>query len=58
LSIKFDLWHKHQVNQDWLESIPFWEYQDFLKKLNFAIEDKNKKNVEKSGMKEAFSFGK
>jgi len=56
--IKFDLWNKHNVDPEWVEKLPFYEYQLWIEKINESTEDKNKKNTEKSGKKEAFSFGR
>jgi len=40
---------------DYLEELPFYEYQLFIDKLNEKIERENKK-VEQNGLVETFSF--
>jgi hypothetical protein len=42
----------------WLESIPFYEYQIFLDKLNSAIELENAEIQAGDGVKQLFSFTK
>ena len=54
--IKFRLWNEHKMDPGWLESIPFYEYQIWLDKLNDSIEKENKKALADSGKSEIFSF--
>jgi hypothetical protein len=42
---------------DTLESLPFYEYQIFIEKLNNKIENENKKNSQ-GDLVEAFAFSK
>jgi hypothetical protein len=56
--IKFRLWKEHGLDPEWIESIPFYEYQIWIDKLNDAIEEENAENRAKSGVKELFSFTK
>jgi hypothetical protein len=51
------LWNEHDFDISHLESLPFYEYQVFIEKLNSKIEEENKKNSSE-GMVEAFSLGK
>ena len=46
------------MSPDWLESIPFYEYQIWLDKLNDAVEKENKQRLADSGQVEVFSFSK
>jgi len=43
---------------DSVETLPFYEYQLVVQKLNKHIEEQNKRNMERNGLKEAFSFSK
>ena len=52
------MWKEHGFDPAWIESIPFYEYQIWLDKLNDAVEKENKKNLEDSGQTEVFSFSK
>ena len=56
--IKFRLWKEHQVSPEWLESIPFYEYQIWLDKLNDAVEKENRKRLSETGQVEVFNFSK
>lgn len=56
--IKFRLWNEHNLDPAWLESIPFYEYQLWVGKLNKYIDEKNRKKSEVDGLKEAFNFSK
>ena len=56
--LKFRMWKEHGLDPAWIESIPFYEYQIWLDKLNDAVEKENKKNLEDSGQTEVFSFSK
>jgi len=56
-NIKFRLWEEFKLSIDFIEKIPFYEYQIFIDNLNKKIEENNKK-IEKEGMIEAFSFTK
>ena len=55
--IKFRLWEEFKLSIDTLESLPFYEYQLFIDKLNEKIERENKK-VEQGDLVEAFTFSK
>jgi hypothetical protein len=55
--IKFRLWEEFKVSIDSLESLPFYEYQMYIDKLNKKIEDQNQKNAQ-GDLVEAFSFTK
>ena len=55
--IKFRLWEEFKLSIDNLESLPFYEYQLFIDKLNEKIERENKK-VEQGDLVEAFTFSK
>lgn len=50
------MWKEHGMDPSWIESIPFYEYQIWIEKLNKAIEQDNKEKIEESGKKEVFSF--
>jgi hypothetical protein len=54
--LKFRLWKEHEVNPEWIESIPFYEYQIWIEKLNIFIEKENKKSLNESGKTELFNF--
>jgi hypothetical protein len=56
--IKFRLWKEHNLDPAWLESIPFYEYQLWVSKLNKYIDERNRKKSEGDGLKEAFNFSK
>jgi G:T-mismatch repair DNA endonuclease (very short patch repair protein) len=56
--IKFRLWREHNLDPNWVESIPFYEYQIWLEKLNQAIEKENRSILEETGKKEIFNFSK
>ena len=56
--LKFRLWREHDLDPAWIESLPFFEYQMWIEKLNLAIEKENKKTMEESGQTEVFSFSK
>ena len=54
--IKFRLWYEHKIDPDWLESIPFYEYQIWIDKLNDTIEKKNTEAQAESGVTQLFNF--
>ena len=56
--IKFRLWKEHELSPEWIESLPFYEYQIWIDKLNDVIEIENSEAKSKSGFKEVFSFSK
>jgi len=56
--LKFRLWNEHGLNPDWIESIPFYEYQIWIEKLNDVIEKQNEESLEGEGKKQLFSFSK
>jgi hypothetical protein len=54
--IKFRLWHEHKIDPNWLESLPFYEYQIWLDKLNAAIEQENADKQTEEGVKQLFNL--
>jgi hypothetical protein len=56
--IKFRLWYEHEADPEWIEKIPFYEYQIWIEKLNVSIEKENKRMMEESGKQEVFNFKK
>jgi hypothetical protein len=54
--LKFRLWKEHGVDPEWIESIPFYEYQIWIEKLNIFIEKENKRSLQESGKTELFNF--
>ena len=56
--IKFRLWKEHGLDPEWIESIPFYEYQIWIDKLNEVIEQDNAQAKADGGIKEVFSFSK
>ena len=56
--VKFRLWKEHNLSLDWIEEIPFYEYQIWVDKLNELIEKQNQDSIEKDGKKQVFSFSK
>jgi hypothetical protein len=58
LDIKFRLFYEHKVDQNWIENIPYYEYQIFLDNLNKKIEAENVEAQSADGLKQIFSFSK
>jgi hypothetical protein len=56
--IKFRMWKEHGLDPNWIETIPFYEYQIWIDKLNLYIEKENKQTMEDSGQVEVFNFKK
>ena len=56
--LKFRMWKEHGLDPEWVEKIPYYEYQIWLDKLNLAIEKENKEALEESGKTEVFRFTK
>ena len=56
--LKFRMWKEHGLDPNWIESIPYYEYQIWIDKLNKAVEKENRENLEESGKKELFNFSK
>ena len=56
--LKFRLWNEHKLDPEWIEKIPYYEYQIWLEKLNRVVEKENKEAQEESGQNEVFSFSK
>lgn len=56
--IKFRLWKEHGLDPEWVESIPYYEYQIWIDKLNSAIELENAENQAAGGLTQLFSFTK
>ncbi len=52
------MWKEHGLDPNWVESIPFYEYQIWIEKLNQAVEKDNKEALEESGKIELFNFAK
>jgi hypothetical protein len=52
------LWYEHKLDPDWIESIPYYEFQIWLEKLNKAIEARNAELQTEDGKKQVFSFSK
>jgi len=52
------LWKEHGLDPEWIESIPFYEYQIWIDKLNEVIEQDNAQAKAEGGIKEVFSFSK
>ena len=52
------MWKEHGLDPNWVESIPFYEYQIWIDKLNDAIEKENKEALAESGKIELFNFSK
>lgn len=46
------------MDPEWLESIPFYEYQIWIDKLNDVIELQNQEALEGEGKKQLFSFNR
>jgi hypothetical protein len=58
LAIKFRLFYEHGVDMNWIENIPYYEYQIFLDNLNKKIEVENMESQSADGLKQVFSFSK
>jgi len=56
--LKFRMWKEHGLDPNWIESIPYYEYQMWIEKLNQAVERENRESLEESGKKELFNFSK
>jgi hypothetical protein len=56
--IKFRLWKEHGLDPEWIETIPFYEYQIWIDKLNAVIEVENAEAQSKDGLKQIFNFTK
>lgn len=56
--MKFRLWNEHGLDPDWVERIPYYEYQIWIDKLNLAIEVDNQEVLADSGKKTVFSLRK
>jgi hypothetical protein len=56
--LKFRLWKEHGLDPKWVESIPFYEYQIWVDKINVYVEKENKRIQEESGQTEVFNFKK
>ena len=52
------MWREHGIDPEWLESIPFYEYQIWLNKLNDTIEAENAEAQNEGGMKQVFNLKK
>ena len=52
------MWNEHGLDPNWIESIPFYEYQIWIEKINKAVERENKEALEESGKIELFNFSK
>ena len=58
MAIKFRLFYEHGVDMNWIESIPYYEYQIFLDNINKKIEAENMEAQSADGLKQVFSFSK
>jgi hypothetical protein len=56
--LKFRMWKEHGLDPNWIESIPYYEYQMWIDKLNQSVEKENREALEESGKKELFNFSK
>jgi hypothetical protein len=56
--IKFRLWKEHGLDPEWIESIPYYEFQIWIEKLNSAIEIENAENQAAGGLTQLFNFTK
>ena len=52
------MWKEHGLDPNWIESIPYYEYQIWIDKLNQAVERENREALEELGKKELFNFSK
>lgn len=58
MDIKFRLFYEHDLDMNWIENVPYYEYQIFLANLNKKIETENLENQESEGLKQLFNFSK
>jgi len=56
--IKFRLWREHGIDPTFLESLPFYEYQLWIEKINESIEIESQEDMESKGFKQVFSLKK
>jgi G:T-mismatch repair DNA endonuclease (very short patch repair protein) len=56
--LKFRLWNEHKLDPEWIEKIPYYEFQIWLDKINKSVEKQNKENMEDAGQSEVFNFSK
>jgi len=56
--LKFRLWKEHGLDPEWIESIPYYEFQIWIDKLNLAIEVDNQEALSEAGKSTVFSFRK
>jgi len=56
--LKFRLWKEHGLDPEWIESIPYYEFQIWIDKLNVAIEVDNQETLSEAGKSTVFSFRK
>jgi hypothetical protein len=56
--LKFRLWKEHGLDPEWIESVPFYEYQIWVDKLNDIIEKQNNEAIQKEGKKQVFNLTK
>ena len=54
--IKFRLWHEYRLDPEWVEGIPYWEYQLWIDKLNDAIEKQNQEAMTDGGKVQVFNL--
>jgi hypothetical protein len=52
------MWKEHGLDPNWIESIPFYEYQIWIDKLNDAVDKENKEALSEAGQIELFNFSK
>ena len=54
--LKFRLWKEHGLDPEWVEKIPFYEYQIWIDMVNAATEEDNSQTLEASGKKSVFNL--
>jgi hypothetical protein len=54
--IKFRLWNEFKLAPDWIETLPYWEFQLWIDKLNEHIEKKNSENSSGDGKVQVFNL--
>ena len=54
--LKFRLWKEHGLDPEWVEKIPFYEYQIWIDMVNAATEEDNSQTLEAAGKKSVFNL--
>jgi hypothetical protein len=52
------MWKEHGLDPNWIESIPYYEYQIWIDKLNDAVDKENTEALSEAGQIELFNFSK